>query len=451
MSDKKTGLESLAKLESSLCLHQWDFPCVNLSSGRVRACCRVYPRPLTPESIATLGKEAIFNDQYNQDRRLDMLEGRRHEECNSCWSLEEKGAPSPRLGVPVFMDKMQKRLKVTKDELITMMMDPKTHPSILKAYHPFELEISFGNKCDLACTYCSYIYSSRIAQEQIEAGYLDKETYEKEMKPDTSNFQNVFWEWFGDVGIKSLEVVNVIGGEPLINDLFYENVEKMLAICETTTHVREKKILLQIITNLNAPPHYLKKFIAKLPELSRHFDISLLASMEATGPRAEYIRKGLSWERFVSNFEEVLTTSRKHLYQFGFLSSINVLSITSLENFVRFALDMSKKHNWPVFLGYNQVMHPTVMSVLNLSSDFTFYITRAIALLDAELKTYPHLTEYRIKLLQLEETFKGLRPDEKNIISLRTWIKSNDIRRKSDFYETFPEMRVFLTSEETNA
>ncbi|MES2525839.1 MAG: twitch domain-containing radical SAM protein [Bdellovibrionota bacterium] len=445
MSDDNSDIKALQKMQSSLCLHQWDFPCVNLSSGRVRACCRVYPRPLAEESLVNLGKEAIFNDQYNQDRRLDMLEGRRHEECNSCWSLEEKGAPSPRLGLPVFMEKMQKRLKVTQDELVKMITNPGAHPEILKAHHPFELEISFGNKCDLACVYCSYIYSSRIALEQIEAGLLDKDTYEREMKPDTSNFQSVFWEWFGDVGIQTLEVVNIIGGEPLINDLFYENVDKLLHICETTTHVREKKILLQIITNLNAPPHYLKKFISKLPELSRHFDISLLASMEATGTRAEYIRKGLSWDRFVSNFEEVLTTSRDHLFQFGFLSSINVLSVTSLENFVRFAVDLSKKHSWPVYLGYNQVMHPTVMSVLNLSSDFTQYISRAIDILDAETEMPPSWNDYRQSLIQLEETFKSLKADERNTQSLRYWIKSNDQRRKTVFLDVFPEMKDFIS------
>lgn len=445
MSEVKNIPARLQKMESSLCLHQWDFPCVNLASAKVRACCRIYPRPLEESSIQKYGKDAIFNDDHNRDRRLDMLNGIRHQECNSCWQLEDNGAPSPRLGIPEFMEKMQKRLKVTQEELVSMMLEPEKHPAILKSYHTFELEISFGNKCDLACVYCSYIYSSRIAQEDIEAGTLDKTTYDLEMKSNTDRFQNVFWEWFAEEGMKSLEVVNIIGGEPLINDLFYENIERMIDICEKSTIQREKKILVQIITNLNAPPHYIKKFIAELPRLAKHFQLSILASMESTGTRAEYIRYGVNFARFQSNFEEILSNCRDHLYQFGFLSSINVLSITSLPDFLKFALDIRKRHNWPVYLGYNQVLHPEVMSVLSLGPEFASYIHEAISFMDEEKENLPETWEtYRQSLIRLEETVRTLRTDKASVLRLKDWIERNDSRRKLDFAGTFPEYTTFL-------
>lgn len=446
MSDNPTVPRELKHMEKSLCLHQWDFPCANLSSGKVRSCCRIYPRTLEESAMATLGKEAIFNDQHNKDRRLDMLAGRQHEECNVCWDLEAKGAPSPRLGLPVFLENMQKRLKVTQDELVRMMLDPEKHPQILEAHHPFELEISFGNRCDLACVYCSYMYSSRIATEDMEAGLLDRKAYELEMRATKPEFKRVFWDWFAADGYRTLEVVTVIGGEPLINDLLYENIDQLITICRNTDIQRSKKILIQIITNLNAPPAYLKKFLSKLPELSRFFDISLLASMEATGERAEYIRHGLSWDRFVANCDEVIETSREFLYQFGFLSSVNIFSVPALADFVRFALEMKKKHDWPVYLSYNQVMHPQALSVLNLDSTFVTYIDRALEVLAQEKGPLPESwEEYRLNLLKLKASFEETVPDPEAIEKFRSWIRNNDGKRnRRKFSDVFPEFEAFF-------
>ena len=167
--------------------------------------------------------------------------------------------------------------------------------------------------------------------------------------------------------------------------------------------------------------------------------------MESTGKRAEYIRYGVNFQRFQSNFEEVLTHCRDHLYQFGFLSSINVLSISSLADFLKFALDIQKRHDWPVYLGYNQVLHPEVMSVLSLGPEFASYIRDAIRFMDEERGHLPATWEaYRQSLIKLEETIRSLRTDEVNIRRLKDWIEKNDSRRKLDFAGTFPEYTSFL-------
>ncbi|MFL5784903.1 MAG: twitch domain-containing radical SAM protein [Bacteriovoracaceae bacterium] len=436
----------LASMEHSLCLHQWDAPCVNLATGKIKACCRVSPREPSSIGVATLDENIFFNDQHNIDRRRDMLSGKKHPECNSCWNLEAKGAPSPRIGVPTFLYEMEKRLSLPRKKLIEMMLDPDKHPEILRSHNYFELEISLGNRCDLACVYCSYTYSSRIAQEEIEAGTLPRDKYEFELKRDNEKFQKTFWKWFENDCIQTLKVINFIGGEPLINDLLYENIEQVLKICERIPSRDRRKRTLQIITNLNAPPHYMKKFMNILPRLSKHFEVSILVSMESTGEKAEYIRYGVSWARFVSNFEELLNESRTYIFQLGFIPTISALSVTSTEEFLHFAITMTKKHSWPVFLGYNQVMDPQEISVLKLHKGFESYLTRAVNLLESERPHLPgHTQDFLQRLTQLRDTIKTLEVDPARNKEVRRWIEDNDRKRGTDFYRIFPEYNQLLS------
>ena len=86
-----------------MCRFKWDAPIVNLASGHIRMCCRVPKQLVTEEDLLKYGKDAIMNRPYEKERRLEMLKGLSHRDCESCLSLEAAGAPNLRAGIPMFV------------------------------------------------------------------------------------------------------------------------------------------------------------------------------------------------------------------------------------------------------------------------------------------------------------------------------------------------------------
>ena len=287
-SDEVQRIEDMKK---SICLHRWTQPCIQMDTGHARMCCRTFGENSSETEIHQKKSEIFMNSQFDIDRRREMLNGIRDQDCNQCWKLEEQGITSPRKGLDEFLKYYQYTAGYNKTELLKKLAtnDPELH----LAHSPFMLEISLGNLCNLSCIYCNEDFSSRWAQEKISVGDVNEKFMRKKTFPTKDIMIEAFWDWMRIEGARQLKCICFIGGETIITPELFDILNKFYELFqEDAVHLsRSKKIVIQIVTNLNIPEPQFELFLQQLDKLTEYFRFEILISMEATEAKAEYTKQ----------------------------------------------------------------------------------------------------------------------------------------------------------------
>ena len=361
-------LEQIEKIKKSICIHRWEFPCYRPDSGEVKTCCRTATQNLSHEELQQKKEDAILNNAYNIERRKEMLTGVRHSDCNYCWSLEDAGHISPRKSLDDFLKYQSTHTEKSKEQILKDCLNIEDNPEYLLSYEPRMLEISLGNTCNLKCIYCSPNYSSSWAAELIQAGELNSDFKRIKNAENLDITNELFWSWMEQVGLKSLNIIGLIGGETFLSkgfDIFLENLEIISSRLPELSN-RRRPILIQIVTNLSIPQEILTKHFEKMSKLNSTFRYQILFSMESVKQKAEFIRYGLDWKLFNHNLDLFMIKygHSGDQFTFGFLSTLNALSISSLPEFIEFVYELSKKNKNSIYLGPNQVVFPEEFFIL---------------------------------------------------------------------------------------
>jgi hypothetical protein len=436
---------------NTICDLKWNYPIFNLERGEFRSCCRTPSRTITESELAKNGTEAFLNSTYMKQSRLDLIQGKRHSDCQSCWNLEDSGMSSPRHSNELFWEFLSRKnrnlpIPEYKDESLTAQLSKINDLGnpLLTSYHPYMLEISLGNTCDMKCMYCSHHYSTQWATEKIKWGEITQEQYDREFPKAAPSFNEKYWQWFDSVKIH-VGRLGIIGGEPLITPEFYTFVDRLITSVEAIQHLRKKKMTFWIVTNMNTPANYLEKFFKYLPKITDVFDVEILVSMESLGERAEYIRNGINWKRFSSNLDKLL--SKKDLkFGFGFILSLNVLNITTLLDFVIWAEKLYRTYGRPVALKHNIISFPDWQSPLILTPDFADYIDNCVnymKIIDDMPEVADVFGRWDEYIIFLENLATSIRENKSDTTTQRRkfaeWFDTYDYRRKLNLLETFPE------------
>jgi hypothetical protein len=449
-------LQTLRDPKDTVCEFKWNYPIFQMDRGEFRSCCRTPSYPVTEEQLQEKGIDAFLNSDHLKQSRLDSIKGIRHSDCKTCWGLEDKGMDSPRNpeGFWYFM----RRSQMIPQEQLSIPYDPNdikgylekvtnVDHKFIEAKKPYMLELSLGNTCDLKCMYCNHHYSTQWATEMIKTGVITQEQYDKEFPTPAPSFESKFWEWFDRVGRFNIHRVNIIGGEPLIIPKFYEYIDIMKDKLKPLQNMPNRvKPVLCVVTNLNTPPNYFKRFMDRLPTITEVFDVEILVSMESLGERAEYIRNGLDWDRFTSNVDALF--SRKDVaFNTGFLMTVSVLSIATTKDFIQYATELSRKHDRPIHLKQNIVNYPKWHSPMMLPPLFADYLDDAINYMEQNVSSMPDTVDtfgrydqYIIFLKSLSDAIKNNTGDyTQDKMAFHKWFTSYDKIRKLNFKKTFPE------------
>jgi len=443
----------------TICDLKWNYPIFNMDRGEFRSCCRTPSQRVNKKELDEKGIDAFLNSDDQIQSRLDLIQGKKHSDCQSCWNLEDQGMASPRHSPIKFWDHLYKRKQLnqsltyndySEDTLKLELSKINSLDDIkLKSYAPYMLEISLGNTCDMKCMYCSHHYSTQWGTEKIKWGEITQEQLDREFPKAPEGFDKAFWDWFDTVKIY-LRRLGIIGGEPLIMPEFYTFVDKLIISTEQIKDLRKEKIKFWIVTNMNTPPNYLEKFFNYLPKMTEVFDVEILVSMESIGTRAEYIRNGINWNRFTSNLDKLL--SRKDLnFDFGFILSLNVLNISNLKEFIQFTENLYHTYGKPVALKHNIISFPNWQSPFILPPDFADYVDDCIEYMKTRTESMPVVSDYFgrwdqyiIFLETLSKSIKnGTGDKSKERKKFAEWFDTYDHRRKLNLLETFPEYISF--------
>ena len=187
-------------------------------------------------------------------------------------------------------------------------------------------DIRFSNLCNLRCRSCGHIFSSNWYDDQVKLA--GSEWAEKNQRINfAGRTQDDIWQQL-EPQIDVIEQVYFAGGEPLIMEEHYRLLNSLLE--RGRNNVR-------LIYNTNFSELRYKK--TNVLELWKQFDsVSVGASLDAMGSRAEYIRKGTKWHQVEDNRRKMLEICPD--VDFYISATLSVLNAHHLPAFHRTWVDM---------------------------------------------------------------------------------------------------------------
>ena len=232
------------------CSAPWEGMFIN-PTGDFRVCC-------AGKSLGNLNDKSVEDILYGETLtsvRTDIIEQGYSDYCTNCMESEEKSGKSLRAGFATDLSTVD-----------TSKFTPKT------------VDIRWRNTCQLRCGYCNSDWSSAFARWEGKSERASAKDWQQDVLSFLSNDK------------KSIKVVNLLGGEPL---LLKENIELLDYIDNDT--------LVGLVTNLSIENVETLPVYQKLIERNS----SWLVSLEAVGNKFEYIRRNAKWEITKSNYQNL--------------------------------------------------------------------------------------------------------------------------------------------------
>jgi len=292
--------EFLLKDSKTFCIYPW----IHLHAyptGEAYPCCHAeMAYPVGNTKFKTL--EAIYRDAPMRELRNDMLSEHANPACGRCYEQEESGFFSGRKSANKHHGHHIKRID-----------DDKFRMSYW--------DIRFSNLCNLSCRSCGHIFSSSWYQDQAKLAGGDWKDRNKVLNY-AGRTETDIWEQL----IPHLDYVEQIyfaGGEPLMMAEHYNILDEL---------ERRGRFDVRLIYNTNFT-HTKLKDRTVFDYWKRFKSVAVGASLDAMGPRAEYIRKGTDWDQVERNRELMLETCPD--VDFYISPTLSIMNALHLPNFHR--------------------------------------------------------------------------------------------------------------------
>jgi len=247
--------------------------------------------------------EEIWNGPEYVEMRERMLADKPCKQCTRCYEQEKNGFFSMR-------NSHNKHFGHHIDKV-----DQGINPDFEIVYW----DIRFSNQCNLKCRSCGPMFSSLWYDDHVKMYGQDpghkRIEYAGRTKTD-------IWEQL-EPQIDNIEQIYFAGGEPLIMQEHY-NILKEL--------VRRERFDVRLIYNSN-----FQKLTYKDLDVLEYWklfeNVSIGASLDAMGPRAELIRKGTSWDEVMRNRERMLETCPN--VDFYISPTLSIMNVFHVHDFHR--------------------------------------------------------------------------------------------------------------------
>jgi len=297
------GAAETNPLENSkvFCILPWIHMHVS-SNGDVQSCCTAGDFPIGNLKASTLRR--LWNSPALRGLRRNMLEGKRSPQCVNCYELEDSRFRSLRQN---YNDGWRHRLREVEATL--------PDGSLEEFRMPF-MNIRFSNICNFRCRTCgpqdstSWHEDARRLQGSVPSPIFRTPTEDPED----------LWRQLEPL-VPTLEEIDFAGGEPLLMDEHYRILRLLLD--RRLRHVR-----LVYATNFSVMTHKGQDVM----ELWNEFEtVEVAASLDGSGRRGEYLRKGQDWRQVVENRERLSRTCPR--VRFRVMPVLDVMNALHLPDF----------------------------------------------------------------------------------------------------------------------
>jgi radical SAM protein with 4Fe4S-binding SPASM domain len=385
----------------TFCIYPWIHIYANPDGSVLPCCVADHHKPLGNLRNQTV-KEIWNSDGYKTIRRK-MLAGEKCEECNGCYQMENSGIKSVRQSNNQKYKEFFDFIKSTNED------------GSLDAVSLRHFDIRWSNICNFKCRSCSSTYSSTWAQEDNAHGFK-KPIYILAGGQNNETVYDQFLPYLSDI-----ETFYFAGGEPLLTDKHYDILEYLISIGKTDVKIEYN-------TNLSHLTYKNKSVI----DLWKNFtNVSINASIDSWGERAEYIREGTVWKDIEYNIKTIQQEVPHVKLQTG--SVISVFNLFTIPDFFDYLLDnniFNKENFHPYF--YN-IINPEHFSANVLPDNLkTLIISRL-----TDLNYTPSINN------EIQKVITYLKNSTYNSELHNRLIKENDYYdniRNRNFLQTFPEL-----------
>ena len=271
----------LLKESKTFCMYPW-IHLHTYPTGEAYPCCQAEMKvgSIGNSRINTLSE--IWNSPKQRQLRQDMLSETFNPTCGRCYEQEDSGFFSGRRSANKHHGHHIKKVKDTQAD------------GTVQDFKMTYWDIRFSNLCNLSCRSCGHIFSSSWYQDQVKLAGGDWKDRNQVLNY-AGRTETDMWEQL----IPHLDYVEQIyfaGGEPLMMKEHYNILDEL---------ERRGRFDVRLIYNTNFT-HIKLKDRTVFDYWKRFKSVAVGASLDAMGPRAEYIRKGTDWSTVESNRKQML-------------------------------------------------------------------------------------------------------------------------------------------------
>jgi len=435
------------------CLAKWTQVTLHLQMGQTHSCHHPGTHHI-PLSELEKNPSALHNTVYKKQQRRKMLHGKRPDECDYCWNIEDTSN--------AFSDRIYKSSEPWSAPYFNEIKDLGWKEN----YNPKYVEVAFSNHCNFKCSYCGPSFSSQWVQEIEQHGpyptsfRFNNLEYLKDLNmiPRPHNQENpyveAFWKWWPDL-YRDLHTFRITGGEPLLSKDTFKVFDYIL-----DEKNPNRNLNFSLNTNLGAPDKLFNLMVEKLKRMideNRVNEVILFTSADTWGEQAEYIRHGLVfnqwWDRvnFLLKEIEPLTVI--------IMSTYNALSVPNYKKLIENVIKLKEEYHNPhryygssIMLDSSYLRWPPHQTVKILDKEWSAVVKEQAQLMDFYEQIRVGLdgfgyTDIEInKLNRIHDWMVTEEPEEtllQNRRDFRIFVDNHDKRRGTNFLKVFPEFEEF--------
>jgi radical SAM protein with 4Fe4S-binding SPASM domain len=356
----------------------------------------------------------LWNSEKMKGLRLNMLNDKPTKMCRKCYEFESSG------NVWTLRNELT-RMFSEKYYRVEQTHEDGSHDDPQFYYW----DIRFNNLCNLKCRTCGPEFSTswwqdyeylKDKQKGPLIGVTEKPTFWEEIRPLVDN----------------IELVYFAGGEPLITDEHYKLLDIWLE------QNKQETIKIGYTTNFTKLIHKGKNV---LDYWAKFKVVNVIASLDASHKRAEWLRKGTKWKKIIQNRKDMIEAIPE--CNFGITPTISAYNIWHLPDFFKEWLELEFIKPWDIKI--NLLADPLYMQTRVLPTDFKKEVE------EKWLKYFDWLRESGYKKEDNEEMWTYLQyvikymwEDDKSdqipelLKNTRRW----DNVRNENMFDIFPELKI---------
>jgi organic radical activating enzyme len=377
-------------------MHTWP-------SGEVFLCCD----SASQESIGNVNEntlEEIFNGEKIKSVRQQMANGQHPARCYKCFQREAQGIESFReQSNKLYYHQQSNKLYYHHEHLIDKAILNNHEHLIDKAIkNNYEVEdfklyywdFRCSNLCNFSCRSCTLALSSKWYEDHKALyGNVDGHSVNKKGVIQFTDNQIAQVKGIIDKDINDVECVYFAGGEPLINDMHYYILEKL---------IKAKRFDCQLHYNTNLSTLHYKNYdlLEMWSNWNKGLKITVGVSIDAIGPRAEYIRHGMKWSKIEENLKKLLQIPYIQVVITPVTSLFNVMH---LPDYLDYFIEYHKMSSDDIWL-HNVLDDPTYYHIASLPHHMKIKVHDTFtAYLEKKINIWPQQT-----LNDIADKFNGI-------------------------------------------
>jgi len=355
----------------------------------------------------------LWNCDTMNELRLNMLNERPSKECNRCYELEETGDVWT-LRKNLSRDFKEKFYRVEQTHTDGSHDDPQF----------YYWDIRFNNLCNMKCRTCGPEFSTswwqdyeHLKNKKSLIALTNKSTFWEEIRPLVDNIESVYFA----------------GGEPLITDEHYTMLDIWLE------QNRQDKIKISYTTNFSRLKHKGKNVL----DYWKHFknNVDVVASLDGSHKRGEWIRKGTRWSKIVSNRKEMKKALPNTM--FGITPTVSAYNVWHLPDFFKEWIELDLIKPWDIRI--NLLTTPECMRTQVLPYNFKKEVEEKwIKFCDWLEHTGYSKEKHNEMFTYFEGVIKFMWENDRSneIPELLKHVNQWDRVRSENMFEVFPELEI---------